>query len=210
MERTLFLVLFHCGYILFEYYFLRPHLDLETDYGVGGIRHRGFYPEAVGLFLDSYLPAVGQACNGFHLAAVQALDSEGLAVPTENEGVNEAVLTGETDIPFDGSLIGACAIDAFPVCLQPFADLQQYLLLIFGDGAVALGRNIQTEVATAGYVIDEIADDAIGILQFQSFYIAELVANGIVHLPVAAVWLARCTALTLEVNDAPCQIGLTL
>ena len=138
------------------------------------------------MFLDSYLPAVGQACNGFHLAAVQALDSEGLSVPTENEGVNEAVLTGETHIPFDGSLIGACAID------------------------VALGRNIQTEVATAGYVIDEIADDAIGILQFQSFYIAELVANGIVHLPVAAVWLARCTALTLEVNDAPCQIGLTL
>ena len=141
--------------IYFEYYFLRPHLDLETDYGVGGIRHRGFYSEAVGLFLDSYLPAVGQACNGFHLAAVQALDSEGLAVPTENEGVNEAVLTGETDIPFDGSLIGACAIDAFPVFLQPFADFQQYLLLIFGDGAVALGRNIQTEVTTAGYVIDE-------------------------------------------------------
>jgi len=67
-----------------------------------------------------------------------------------------------------------------------------------------------SEVATAGYVIDEIADDAIGILQFHSFDIAELVTNRIIHLPVAAVWLARCTALTFEVNNASCQIGLTL
>lgn len=145
----------------------------------------GFYPNFTRMILEFHLLSVSQASDALNFTAVNAMYGKWFAVPSQDEGIDDTILAGEPDIILYSCLVGACGINAFTIGVKPLAYFQQYLLLVFGNCAVALGRNIQAKVSTTSYVVHKVADNAVGILQFKSLYVSELIANGVVHLPVA-------------------------
>ena len=118
------------------------HFDPEA-HGIICGRHVGIYVDSFGLFPELQLLAIGQTYYRPHIVHVYTIDGERLAVPTEHESIDIAILLREADVPFDGIFVWTCAVDAFTVLLEPLADGAQNLLLVIGDGAIALGRDIQ-------------------------------------------------------------------